>query len=357
MGSHETRRSVLTDPGPFLPIRTDRLTVRLPRMSDAEPIAAWRSDPRVAHFQAWTPPFPLDSARSMVDDAIAKGRPTDGNWWTAIVDTNDTETPIGEIVVQLTWGGRTAEVGYTFAQHAWGHGYAVEALEAVVEYLFEGRWVHRVFGQLHPDNRASAQVLERCGLLFEGHTRGSFWEGDEVSDDWIYGMLRQDWDQWRNRPVGPPSTIRLVEINRDNYGAVRSLVTHRSQEAFVAPVARSFHAYLFPGDVDGDDIRPWMRAIEADGELVGFVMLGTFETHRHPFLWRFLIDRHHQRRGIGRRVLDMLVTDLQGNGETVLLTSWHPGRGSPGPFYLAYGFEPTGRNHGDEIEGRITLVG
>ena len=46
---------------------------------------------------------------------------------------------------------------------------------------------------LHPDNPASAMVMERNGFLFEGHTRSSFWLGGEVSDDWIYGLLQPDW--------------------------------------------------------------------------------------------------------------------------------------------------------------------
>ena len=64
---------------------------------------------------------------------------------------------------------------------------------------------------------------------------------------------------------------------------------------------------MFPESIDGAPVVPWMRAIEADGELVGFVMLAiTTEAHPEPYLWRFLIDRMHQRRGIGSAALDLV---------------------------------------------------
>jgi diamine N-acetyltransferase len=44
-------------------------------------------------------------------------------------------------------------------------------------------------------------------------------------------------------------------------------------------------------------------------------------------------------------------------GDETLLTSWEPGRGSPEPFYLSRGFEPTGRIVDGEIEGRLHLAG
>ena len=99
---------------------------------------------------------------------------------------------------------------------------------------------------LHPDNAASAMVLERTGFLFEGETKSSFWVGDEVSDDWIYGMTRPDWETWRDRPRHPPDSVHLVEVTTENVAKVVDLRTHRTQEEFVAPMLRSFADALLP---------------------------------------------------------------------------------------------------------------
>jgi diamine N-acetyltransferase len=80
--------------------------------------------------------------------------------------------------------------------------------------------------------------------------------------------------------------------------------------------------------------------------------------HEHspePYLWRLLIDRLHQRRGIGGRVLDLVDDECRRLGATSLLTSWGSGKGSPEPFYRRRGFQPTGALIDEEIEARKRL--
>jgi RimJ/RimL family protein N-acetyltransferase len=340
----------------FTPIRTDRLLIRPFVPEDAAGLAARRNDPEVARLQNWEVPYPVERAEKVVSELVAIEGPANDEWWMAVVADADSGEVLGDLALQLTWQGRTAEVGYTFARDHWGRGYATEALAALIEYLYQGLGVTRVFGMLHPDNVASAMVLERCGLLFEGHTRSSFWLGDEVSDDWIYGMTRPDWEQWQERPRHPPRSIGLVEVTTENERVVYKLATHKTQEAFVAPMSGSYSDALFPEVVDGAPVVPWMRAVVADDEIVGFVMLALrTDHHPEPFLWRLLIDRLHQRRGIGGGVLDLVAEECRKMGDRSLLTSWVEGKGSPRPFYLRHGFEPTGKIVDEETEARKQL--
>jgi diamine N-acetyltransferase len=69
-----------------------------------------------------------------------------------------------------------------------------------------------------------------------------------------------------------------------------------------------------------------------------------------------LIDRMHQRRGIGRRVLDLVVQACRERGDTHLDVCFKEGIGSPAPLYLGYGFVPTGEVIDDEIVARIALA-
>lgn len=342
----------------FAPLETPRLTIRPFVLEDVDVLWHRRNDPLVTKYQNWETPFPIGKTASLVASLVAMDGPENDEWWMAMVVDRTTGEPVGELAVHLSWDSKVAEVGYNFDPPHWGKGYAVEALDSLIAYLWEQVGVERVFGMLHPENRASAHVLERCGLVFEGHTRKSYWDGDEVSDDWIYGMTRDEWDAWRNRPGGHPDVVEFVEIDADNARAVARLVTHRSQQSFVAPVRVSYGDALFPEVIDGAPVVPWMRAVEADSELAGFVMIAvTTEAHPEPFLWRLLVDRMHQRRGIGRRILDLVVDECRSNGDTALLTSWSAGRGSPEPFYLAYGFEPTGNIVFGETEGRLVFDG
>jgi diamine N-acetyltransferase len=95
---------------------------------------------------------------------------------------------------------------------------------------------------------------------------------------------------------------------------------------------------------------PWYRAVEADGDIVGFIMASEMTaTHVNPYLWRFLIDRMHQRRGIGAAALDHFEQWCAGQGATAIEVSWSEGPGTPAPLYLARGYEPSGRIEDGEI--------
>jgi diamine N-acetyltransferase len=147
--------------------------------------------------------------------------------------------------------------------------------------------------------------------------------------------------------------IRLVEITDANRAAVVAVRVRPDQEQFVASVERSFqHAEQYP------DAKPWYRAVYADGEPVGFVMLSwnliPKPGFRGPyFLWRLLVGAEHQGRGYGTAILDELVALLRADGATELITSYMPGEGSPEPFYRRYGFQPNGETDED---GEIILT-
>lgn len=340
----------------FPVLHTSRLVVRPVCPDDVDPLFERRNDPAVARLQAWVTPYPRERAESIITDVLAMDGPSDGQWFMATVVLADSDEVVADLVLHLTNESRTAEVGYSLSTQHWGKGYAAEALEAFVAWILEALPVTRLSGMLHPDNRASAMVLERTGFVFEGHTRLSFWLGEDNSDDWIYGMTRPEWEAWRDRPRTAPQDARLVAVTQENKSEALALRTHRSQQAFVAPMLQSFADALLPEVIDGAAVVPWLRAIEADGVIVGFAMLAlTTPHHPEPFLWRLLIDRMHQRRGIAARALELVADQCVEMGDATLLVSWVEGKGSPRDFYLAHGFEPTGRVIDGETEGRRQL--
>ena len=150
--------------------------------------------------------------------------------------------------------------------------------------------------------------------------------------------------------------MRLVEITQQNVYKVGRLATHHSQERFVATMPETYTDALVPEIIDGKPVVPWMRAIEADGELVGFVMLAErTEVHLTAYLWRLLIDARHQGRGIGARALRLVGERLAAEGDAVLQTSWVDVPGGPEGFYRKLGFEPTGEIEDGEIVASIPI--
>jgi RimJ/RimL family protein N-acetyltransferase len=343
-------------PRSFLPFTTERLTVRAMQPSDVTTFTTYRNQPDVSRYQDWELPYTRDLAHKLIDEMAGIQGPVPGEWVQLAVDA-DGEALVGDLAVFVDTDSRLAMIGYTMSPAHQGRGYATEAAGALVDRLFERVHVHRVAATLDPENLASARVLERLGFRYEGCGRKAAYVRGEWVDDDRYAILADERRAWRERALGPPSTVRLVEISQDNLDRAARLVTLHSQERFVATMLESFTDALVPEIIDGHPVVPWMRAVEADGELVGFVMLAA-RTDVHPtsYLWRLLVDARHQGRGIGARALRLVGERLATEGDTVLKTSWVDAPGGPEGFYRKLGFEPTGEIDDGEIVAAIAIA-
>ncbi|HEX2196731.1 MAG TPA: GNAT family N-acetyltransferase, partial [Actinomycetota bacterium] len=70
------------------------------------------------------------------------------------------------------------EVAYHFRKDRWGKGYATEAARACLDYGLGTVGLERIVGLVHPENVASARVLEKCGMTYEG--RGRYYDMDLI---------------------------------------------------------------------------------------------------------------------------------------------------------------------------------
>jgi [ribosomal protein S5]-alanine N-acetyltransferase len=83
----------------------------------------------------------------------------------------------------------TAEVGCVLLPEYWKSGYATEILRALLVFGFDTLSLHRVFGKCDELNHASAHVMEKCGLAYEGTLREHVWLRDHWRSTRYYGML------------------------------------------------------------------------------------------------------------------------------------------------------------------------
>jgi diamine N-acetyltransferase len=144
--------------------------------------------------------------------------------------------------------------------------------------------------------------------------------------------------------------VSMLEITEDNRTVVEALAVTEEQSYYVASVTKSLQdAQEYP------EARPWYRAVYADDEPVGFVMISDGVTIDDPsyvgpyYLWRLLVDHRFQRRGYGTAALDLVVAHVRTRPDArTLLTSHVVGPTSPLTFYQRYGFRLTGELHDGE---------
>ncbi|MGR3278386.1 GNAT family N-acetyltransferase [Acaryochloris marina NIES-2412] len=136
--------------------------------------------------------------------------------------------------------------------------------------------------------------------------------------------------------------MTLQDITKENLVQILKLKVADAQEKFVATNAVSIAQSHFYPEV------AWFRAIYADAQPIGFVMLEDDPQNASYSLWRLMVDTQYQKQGFGRKALELVFEYVKIRpGAKVIMTSCVPGEGSPGAFYEKMGFTYTGETDED----------
>ena len=179
-------------------LHTDRLRLRPFTDADAAPLYALHSSTRVMRY--WdSPPWTDESVarrflsycRTAEEEGtgirVAVDRALDGRFigWCGLTGWNP--------------DFRSASLGYVFTPGAWGRGYATESARAVLRWAFDTLDLNRVQAEADTRNAASARVLEKLGFVREGTLRENCVVNGDVSDSWVFGLLRREWNPQDHR--------------------------------------------------------------------------------------------------------------------------------------------------------------
>ena len=148
-------------------LETARLILREYKIQDAEQVFNnWASDPACCQFLSFEPHKDLAETKKIVQGWIDDYANGSYDW---VIETKDNHEIIGSISVTnghhtLDLKNGIAEVGYCFGSKYWGHGYATEALRAVIEYLLKEAGMYLVEANYVSGNPASGRVMQKAGM-------------------------------------------------------------------------------------------------------------------------------------------------------------------------------------------------
>lgn len=137
------------------------MILQRPTAEDVKEIFRYASDPAVTRFVIWP-------RHSSIDDTNGFLQFSDAEWqrWAA-----------GPFLIRHRTDGRvlgstglgfesndSASTGYVLATREWGHGFATEALLAMVD-LARSLGVRKLYAKVHIDHLASMKVLTKGGFI------------------------------------------------------------------------------------------------------------------------------------------------------------------------------------------------
>lgn len=145
----------------------------------------------------------------------------------------------------------------------------------------------------------------------------------------------------------PRAEVTLCVVSGDIRERCIALDVHEAQRAYVAPVA----TYLATCDEEG----VWTPvAVCRDDEVVGFAMWGHDRDEDSHWVGGVLVDRAHQRQGIARRALELLIERLASDPACrEVALSYDADNAAARSLYASLGFVETGEETDDgEIVAR-----
>jgi [ribosomal protein S5]-alanine N-acetyltransferase len=171
-----------------LPIlETQRLRLSPLTQADASAIFPMMNDPEVmAHWDIGEiddPELVAEIVRGQVADMVA-GRCLH---WGVRTLADGAFVGACDLSVIDRWH-RRAEVGYLLARDAWGQGYGLEAMRAVIGYA-AAAGIRKLGARTHLGNRRSETLLQSLGFADEGLLRGHVLRDGERRDCRLFGLL------------------------------------------------------------------------------------------------------------------------------------------------------------------------
>lgn len=86
------------------------------------------------------------------------------------------------------------EIGITLAPAQQGYGYADEAVECLLDYVFASLEKHRVFASIDVRNRSAVALCRRLGFRQEAHLLEHRWFKTRWQSEYVFAMLRREWE-------------------------------------------------------------------------------------------------------------------------------------------------------------------
>ncbi len=179
-------------PLPTPTLSTDRLRLRPFGYGDRDDLFALHSSAVVLRY--WDGPPWIERARADRFIEACERMAEEGSGARVAVERTSDGSFIGWCSLSR-WNReyRSASLGYCYVQEAWGQGFATEAARALLGWGFDAMDLNRVQAETDTRNAPSARVLEKLGFLREGTLREDCVVNGEVSDSWVYGLIRREW--------------------------------------------------------------------------------------------------------------------------------------------------------------------
>ncbi len=173
-------------------LETDRLILRKMTPDDAEAVFAYASDSEVSRYVLWETHRSIEDSRAFLDLTTSKYESGGEPDWGIVYKGDHHFVGTCGIVSWEPYHAR-AELGYALSRDYWGRSLMAEAVRAIISFGFKKMNLNRIEARCIAENVASARVMEKAGMLYEGTLRQRELVKGEHRDMKVYSILRDEY--------------------------------------------------------------------------------------------------------------------------------------------------------------------
>jgi|LSQX01.1.fsa_nt_gb ribosomal-protein-alanine N-acetyltransferase len=174
-------------------LNTQRLLLRRFALADADAMFSnWANDPAVTKYLTWPPHGSLSVTRSILASWQPLYEQVDYYNWAIVL--KELGEAVGSIaVVEQSESIRMVHMGFCLGQGWWHKGIMSEALTELIRFFFIDVTANRIESRHNPANPRSGQVMQKCGLQYEGRARQDGLDNQGLHDSMRYAILAEDY--------------------------------------------------------------------------------------------------------------------------------------------------------------------
>ncbi len=173
----------------------ERIMLREYREEDLESIRKWVNNRETVRYLSDIFLYPQSEkqTRDFLDKAMS------ADWKGFIIAHKETEEYIGQVdFANLDVKNGCGELGIVIGDpDNTSKGYGSEALELFLEFGFNQLRLHRIELVCWSYNKRGQRAYEKVGFIKEGIRREKYFRDGEYFDEYLYGILREEWEKKR----------------------------------------------------------------------------------------------------------------------------------------------------------------
>lgn len=175
----------------FPVINNEKFQMREITVNDIDDMFCYYSNPEMMKYTSTEVHNSKDETFARITKLSNSYKNNKGIAWA--IEDKVSKRVIGDIgIYNITSDGKKAGIGFNIAQSHWNKGYGTMALTIAFNYAIKEMHINRVEATCIIDNIASARIMEKAGMHFEGILRQYSSKNGKYHDVKMYSIIKDD---------------------------------------------------------------------------------------------------------------------------------------------------------------------